>query len=263
MFAYPENIHNMLVSWSTTYKELDTTIDRLNHVGYLIPTACHFLSHIRRLKYTSKFKRHRTIPRLALANLHLWMNFLSQAHKGISMNLITYRTPIHVYRSDACEHGLGVYSSTGKAWRWIIPTHLLSRSHINLLGFLASIVCIWLDYLDNDIPPESCLLSMVDSTTSSGWLQKSNFQDEDETDTEQTAKFLAARQLATTIMGSKSCLYSQWFPGDDNDVSDSLSRYIDLSDEKLIKSLNLNVSSQLPPNFRMVPLKSEIVSWLC
>ena len=129
---------------------------------YVIPTARHFLSWIQCLKYTAKFKRHCTISRLGLANIHLWLDFLSQAHKGIIMNLIAYCNLTHVYRSNACEHGLGGYSATGKAWLWIIPTHLLSRSHINLLGFLASIVCIWIDYLYNDIPPDSCLLSMVD-----------------------------------------------------------------------------------------------------
>ena len=46
-------------------------------------------------------------------------------------------------------------------------------------------------------------------------------------------------------------------------MSDSLSRDIDLSDENLVKLLTLYVPSQIPPNFRIVPLKSEIVSWLC
>ena len=97
---------------------------------------------------------------------------------------------------------------------------------------------------------------MGDSTTSSGWLRKSNFHEEDETDTEQTAKLIAARQLATMIVDSKYCLYSQRLPGDDNDMSDSLSRDIDLSDENLIKLLTLHVPSQIPPNFRKVLLKS-------
>ena len=165
MLAYSKTIQNILVYCSTNYKELDTKIGCLNHVGYVIPTAHHFLSQIRRLKYTAKFKRHCTIPRLVLSDLHLWMDFLSQEHKGISMNLIIYHTLTHVYRSDACEHGLGCYSVTENSWQWIIPTHLLSSAHINLLNFLASIVCIWLDYLYNDIPPESFLLSMGYSTT--------------------------------------------------------------------------------------------------
>ena len=173
----------MLVFCSITYKELDTTIGCLNHVVYVIPTALHFLIQIRRLNYTAKFKIHFTIPRLVLADLHLWLDFLSQAHKCISMNLTTYCTPTQVYRSYACEYGLRGYSTTVKAWRWIVPTPILSHAHINLLEFLASIVCIWQDYLDNDISPESCILSMGDSTTSSGWLQKSNFQEEDETNT--------------------------------------------------------------------------------
>ena len=119
---------------------------------YVIPTTRNFLSRIWCLKYTETFRIHCTIPRLVLADLHLWLDFLSQAHKGISMKLIIYHNLTHVYRSNACEHGLRSYSATVKAWRWIIPIHLLSRAHINLLDFLASIVRIWLDHMDNEIP---------------------------------------------------------------------------------------------------------------
>ena len=109
------------------------------------------------------------------------------------MNLLTYRSPTHVYHSDACEHGLGGFSAEGKAWRWKIPDKLLSRAHINLLEFLGSIVCIWLDILDKDTPPESCLLAMGDSITAIGWLKKSNFTEVDEEDIDTTTKLLASR----------------------------------------------------------------------
>ena len=176
------------------------------------------------------------------------------------MNLLTYRQPSHLFRSDACEHGLGGYSADGLAWRWPLPNHLLSRAHINLLEFLASIICIWLDILRGNVPPQSCILSMGDSTTATGWLHKSNFQEDDEDDVETTTKLVAARHLATLIQNAQACLYAQWFQGEENDISDSLSRDLHISPSALRDLLLSKFPSQVPNNFRIVDLPSAIVS---
>lgn len=259
--AWSDNINDLLATKQATHPLLDKLVGRLNHVGYIIPTARHFLSRIRRLKRKAKFKRKVSIPALVLADLELWLLLLSSANEGISMNLVTYRQPSHLFRSDACEHGLGGYSADGLAWRWPLPTHLLSRAHINLLEFMASIICIWLDILKGNVPPQSCILSMGDSTTATGWLRKSNFQEENEDDTDTTAKLVAARHLASLIQGAEACLYAQWFKGEDNDVSDSLSRDLHISPPDLLHLLHSFFPSQVPNNFRIVDLPSEIVSW--
>jgi len=69
---------------------------------------------------------------------------------------------------------------------------------------------------------------MGDSTTSTGWLKNSNFTEEDEANTDTTAKLLAACHLAHVVQYVQYCLYSQWFPGEDNLVSDCLSHDIHL-----------------------------------
>ena len=260
--SWTADILDILISSEATYQELDTIIGRLNHVGYIIPTARHFLSRIRKLKMKAKFKRKVSIPAQVHADFNLWCGFLKKANKGMSMNLLTYRRPTHIYRSDACEHGLGGFSAKGRAWRWTIPTHLLSRAHINLLEFLASIICIWVDAIEGVIKPEDCLLSLGDNTSATGWLRRSNFLEEGEEDHDTTVKLLAARHLASTIQQTDSCLYSQWFPGKDNDISDSLSRDTHLSDKHLTNLLNKCVPHQIPPNFRISPLPSEIVCWV-
>ena len=56
--------------------------------------------------------------------------------------------------------------------------------------------------------------------------------------------------------------YSQWFPGIQNNVADTLSREIDLSDVELTNLLHLSIPSRVPANFDIVPLPNEIVSWL-
>ena len=259
---WSKDLLDLIENKQTSFHDLDTLIGRLNHVGYIIPTARHFLSRIRNLKYKAKFKRQVIIPGLVIKDLILWLSFLESAKNGISMNILSYRSPTHLYRSDSCKHGLGGYTAQGLAWRWIIPDRLLSRAHINLLEFLASIICIWLDILEGHVLPESCLLSMGDSTTAAGWLRKSNFKEDDENDVETTVKLVAARHLATLILQAKACLYSQWFAGDENDISDSLSRDIHLSTPILTNLLKFSFPSQIPTNFRFVQLPCKIVSWV-
>ena len=55
---------------------------------------------------------------------------------------------------------------------------------------------------------------------------------------------------------------SQWFPGVENNVADSLSRNLHLSDDNLTAYLCSVYPSQIPSNFRIVPLPNEIVYWL-
>ena len=260
--CWTSDILDIIIAKEATYKQLDTIIGRLNHVGYIIPTARHFLSRIRNLKTKTKFKRSTHIPQRVTADLYLWLEFLKQANKGMSMNLLTYRTPTHVYRSDACEHGLGGFSAKGRAWRWQIPNYLLYRAHINLLEFLASVICIWIDEIEGNIAPEDCLLALGDNTSSAGWLRRSNFMEDDEEDHDTTIKLLVARHLATIIQRTSSCLYSQWFHGEDNTVSDSLSRDNHLTNISLTNLLCKHVPYQLPPNFEIKPLPSKIVCWL-
>lgn len=55
--------------------------------------------------------------------------------------------------------------------------------------------------------------------------------------------------------------YSQWFRGSDNNVADSLSRDFHLSDPDLTLLLLENFPSQVPENFRIVPLHNKIACW--
>lgn len=125
------------------------------------------------------------------------------------MNLLTYHLPTHILLADACKQGLGRYSANGLSWRCQLPDHLISRAHINLLEFLASILGIWLEILTNGVTQEVCLLCMSDNSTSTGWLRKSNFQEEDESSTKTTVKLIVARNLATLLIDTNTMLYSQ------------------------------------------------------
>jgi hypothetical protein len=58
-----------------------------------------------------------------------WISLLALAGCGISMNLLTFRPPTHIFRTDACEHGIGRYGlENGRAWRWELRVEI--RLHI-------------------------------------------------------------------------------------------------------------------------------------
>jgi hypothetical protein len=90
-------------------------------------------------------------------------------------------------------------------------------------------ITTWIDVLSKNIDFETCILSQTDSSTAAGWLCKSNFADSGD----EIVQTTTARHLATLTIESKCCLYSQWFLGDENAVSDALSRDFHLSNIEL------------------------------
>eukprot|EP00978_Attheya_sp_CCMP212_P044318 scaffold306800_cov28-Attheya_sp.AAC.1 len=65
----------------------------------------------------------------------------------------------------------------------------------------------------------------------------------------QRAKENCARTLAKLCIDAKIKIYSQWFPGKQNIIADSLSRDTHLSDEKILSLLfatSPSTASQLP-----------------
>jgi hypothetical protein len=119
-------------------------------------------------------------------------------------------------------------------------------------------VNIWVDSFNNSLEPESCLLSQTDSTSASGWLRKSNFADRDD----EHIQLSAARKLAELLIETESCLYSQWFPGDMNSISDSLSRDFHIPSSNLAFLLQSHYPDQAPFGLTILPLPPDIVSWL-
>ena len=115
----------------------------------------HFLSRFRKL--AAKAPRHKRllIPPRVRSDLTLWLCFLSHAHRGFSMNSLSYRLLTHVFRSDACETGLVGFSHKGRAWRFKLPQDLQGQAHINLLEYIGCVVGIWVYYIEGSIPPES------------------------------------------------------------------------------------------------------------
>jgi hypothetical protein len=103
---------------------------------------------------------------------------------------------------------------------------------------------------------------MTDSTTSAGWLRKSNFIEDDESPIQATTRLEVARHHALHYLQTGIREYSQWFRGVENKVADALSRDDDRSDDELTNIFRSHCPSQVPPFFEIVPLPNEIISWL-
>jgi hypothetical protein len=173
-------------------KMLEVVVGRLNHAASIILILRHFLSRLHfHLSKMKDFKVYH-LPKQALKDLELWLKILQKANTGISLNLLTYRAPNKLYWSDACEYGLGGFSSGGKAWRWHIPEELQHRAHINLLEFMAEIACIWDDILEGNIQTQDCILAFGDSTTAMGWIHKSKYRSDKDSDESAEARLTVA-----------------------------------------------------------------------
>jgi len=100
------------------------------------------------------------------------------------------------------------------------------RATLDMLEFVASTIGPWIDLLEDNLPPLSCVLSMIDSTTTNGWLRKTNFEEDDaaEDGNHSACKLELARAHAIFLLQNKVKEYSQWFPGKYNHAANSLSR---------------------------------------
>ena len=257
--AWTKSINDILESREAYHKDIDTLIGRLNHAGFIIPHARHFLHVIRNLHSRCLLNKKEKTKLTATENdyLKIWINFLQYAHSGISINNIIYRQPNHIRWDDSCPIGIGGVSMSGLAYRYHIPRYLQGRVSNNALEFLASTTGVWLDIHMKTINIEDCILPFTDSSSACGWLHKSSF-------TEEHHRFHAkvAEKLSILINNAKATVYAQHFKGEWNVVADSLSRDFHLSDEELTSRLTSLYPEQVPKDFHISPLPQQIICWI-
>ena len=120
------------------------------------------------------------------------------------------------------------------------------RASLNALEFVASYCAI--DHAYTSISSLQCILSQTDRSTA-GWLHKSSFHDA------QPLQARIVRATATLLLEAQYVLYSQWIPGNVNDVSDCLSRDHHLTDAQLTALLYDSLpASQVHPLFSICPV---------
>ena len=277
--AWTKDIQDVLNVGHCSHAALETLVGRLNHTAYVLPNARHFLSRIREgLGHSAGGKTNRRSLKVsseAMCDLKLWGDFLTDAHSGVSMNLLVTRTPDKVCWSDACPYGIGGYSLSGRAWRIRIPqsSHIAGHKGINnLLEFLGMAVNIWLSCLEEG-PSESCILAIGDNTSALGWLHNTSHLNP--TWEAHTAHLTVARKIATLLMEFKCCLASQHIKGELNLVTDLLSfsgsagrgkkhplASDDPANDELTARFLSAIPSQVPENFAISQLPDDVLSWV-
>jgi hypothetical protein len=106
--AWSVDIAEILRTGTVTFGDLESCVGRLNHAAYVIPLSRHFLRRLYRRITQAKPKRQRlTLTQVDMADLNTWLQFLGKARAGISMNLLTHRTPTNIGILDSCPYGLG------------------------------------------------------------------------------------------------------------------------------------------------------------
>ena len=207
-------IHSLLTADWATFKALKKLLGHLNHAGFVIPLACHFLSWLQTAMFAAQKWCSVKLQNAQRQDLALWLRFLDKACTGLSLNLLAFCLPLRILQSDASLHGIGGLSVTsGIAWWWELPWDLHLHASLNALEFLASYITIYMDIHVGAAPTDSCFLSQGDSTSAMGWLHKSNFNDA------KPLHLSLARAMADLIMDHNLCLYSQWFPDDKNNLT--------------------------------------------
>ena len=297
--GWTKQVQELLDKRKTTFANLRSLNGKLLHAIKGIPLASHWLGRLReyqtfiertyRQKQAAKtadqqqqdsdnpkrsnrdtpppFYRY-NVPESLIADLKMWRTLLSHSHEGISLNRLVCRVPTHLYHADSCPEGMGGYSvSTGRAWRMQIHQSAIDtlRTHSideekrsnNLLEYIAIVVSIWVDCYFHDIPEDAAVLALSDNSSAVGWLHKTSFG------TDTPLHIQVSAQLTHLVMLHTFALQAEHIPGKRNEVSDILSRAWEKSDRELTFFIHENYASQIPQNFRIKQLPSEILCWIC
>jgi hypothetical protein len=131
-----------------------------------IPFVHHFLSRLRNLQVREKCRRSIPINNECRRDLDSVIHIIKIAQKGISINIIIYRWPTHIYHSDSCPARLGGYSDSSFTWRYYLYPEHQFRATNNLLEHIAAIITPWVNIIWAGLHSGACALSMTNSTTS-------------------------------------------------------------------------------------------------
>ena len=254
---WTESIDDLLQKMKTDFETIQTLVGRLNHVGYIIPNARHFLNNIRRLEYIADKFGTAKIQEATKKDLELWKHFLKQANRGFSLNSIVFRIPTSLCFSDACEWGMGGYCmNSGRAWRYEFTKREREVFTLNTKEFMASVITEEVN-IPHDPSDHPCMMNIGDSSCTTSWMNKSNFDPE-----QAPIHNELARRHARTIIDRQASNYSQHIPGLTNTVADCLSRDFHLTNTKLIAMIYDVKPAYLPQQMKIIELPKEITSWI-
>jgi hypothetical protein len=243
---------------------LESIIGRLNHTSCIVHLGRYFLTRLRYRLHKNSHKHKNHTIKLApweIDDLALWTVFLYHlTDNGISINNICITKPTITTYSDACEFGLGGYTSQGYAWRYLLPRNLRGKTSINFLEFLAAIITIELSLQhDTHTTTNAHIMAFTDNSSALGWMYHSTFNPVKDKNHDKLA-----RHLAFLLFKKEATLHSEHIPGDHNIIADSLSRDFHLNDTTLTSLLlsHPSTTSQVPNSFKIHNLNTQTTSWI-
>ena len=132
--AWRSDLRKVINSKRTAVKELYTLLGWLNHASCALPLAGYFLNRIRsatkRQGDNSQKARHASneisssLSKAVIADLQLFTKtFLPNLHQGISLNLLTFCWPTHIFWRDAWCLPFRNGRLQSKLWQSIVIVH--------------------------------------------------------------------------------------------------------------------------------------------
>ena len=253
--AWSNDVKQLMKIRSTTYDTIKSILGRLTHTATIFYPGRFFLDRIWALEPRCEKFGQQKISTEELKDLELWTNFLEHiTTTGVSINNITFTNYDIICWSDASEHGLGGYTSTGLAFSYAIPEHFQGLLHITLLEFLAAHWIIHIA-LDNSDFPFCRIAHLADNTSALAWMRKSAFNT-----TKQPVHNQLARNFATMLMENEATLSSVHKAGKHNIVADILSRDTHLSPDQLSIVISNIFPTQIHQSLQYVDLTTSITS---
>ena len=183
----------------------------------------------------------------------LWTEFLEElTTNGVNINNITHTKYNAGAWSDACEHGLGGYTSNGLFFSYEIPREYQSIFSINLLEFIAAKWTIYLATKENE-KEHLHIAHAGDNTSAVSWMKKTSFNSKTHPEYSE-----ASRSFARMLMKEKNVISNCHKPGVTNFVADILSRDTHLPENILKLAISSLFPTQVPDSLQAVNLKNEI-----
>ena len=253
--AWSGDIQKIIKSGETTHDIQKKINGRLTHAAYIYKTGRYFLNRLRELDQRCIQYGKQKISKGEREDLILWNEFLENlTTDGVSINNVTQTVYDVAAWSDACEHGLGGYTSNGTMFSYEIPKRFQGIFHINLLEFLAAKWTICLGIRDSKT--DHCHVAHAgDNTSAVAWLRKNCHNSKTH-----PAHSHTCREFARMLMKEKSNISNCHKPGATNFVADILSRDTHLPQNILKFAISNLFPNQVPESLNFVSLEKEINS---
>ena len=153
-----------------------------------------------------------------IVDLILWYDFLNVGLDRKHINNLVYQKPSHFCWVDSWSCGIRGYSAKIRGWCFYIPLNIWTPNTNNVQEYITSNVYIWVDMLENNLPPLAWILCCSDSSSTVRWIHRNNFHP-----SAQSSHELCSRKLAPILLKANRTLYPHHQTEKHNNIANILS----------------------------------------